>query len=204
MPPGIGYGRFGQMLQQQRKKPSTRERLSARFQGQAKKDEERGDVLEREAEDRLRGFDAEDAARRSARAQFDEFREDLGEDIQDLRGSQVGRGRLNSGFGFDEEDELVSEGIENLGRSLTQNALQAQGLNLSATSQLGAMGQGRTSRFLDVLASERDADFLEEEMRRRKKADKRGGLFSALGTVAKGVGGYIAGGPVGAGLALST
>lgn len=204
MPYGVGYSSQGRFRDRLRNRPpSRREGISKQFDEQAASDQERGMRAEDETFDRLSGFDAEDAARRSARAQFDEFSEDLGDNISDLRGSQVGRGRLSSGFGFEEEDELYEGALEDLGRSLSQNALHAQGLNLSATSQLSELGGRQTGRFLDVLASERDADLLEEEQRRRARAEKRGGLFDALGTIAKGGLGFWAGGPAGAAAALS-
>ena len=202
MPPGIGYGgRFSKLLQ---RKPDPNEQISRRFQVASKRDEARGTEAEDAAQDRLQGYDAQEAARTSARAQFDEFAEDLGENIGDLRGSQVGRGRINSGFGFEEEDELYKGALEDLGRTLNQNALQAESLNLSATGQLAEVGGRRTGRAYDVLASERDANLLEEEQKRRERAEKRGGLFGFLGTVAKGGLGYLGGGPLGAAAALST
>lgn len=204
MPPGIGYGsRFTQLLQRKRK-PSTVDQISGDFKVQGKRDVAAGNQAEDVAQQRLEGYDAQEAARTSARAQFDEFSEDLGENIQDLRGSQVGRGRINSGFGFDEEDQLYEGALEDLGRTLNQNALQAENLNLNATGQLSELGGRRTGRYLDVLASERDSQLLQEEQKRRERAEKRGGLFGFLGTVAKGGLGYLGGGPLGAAAALST
>lgn len=201
MPAGIGYG--GRFRKSLRKDPTT-ERISREFQVQGKRDVAAGNQAEDEAQRRLEGFDAQEAARTSARAQFDEFSEDLGDNLRDLRGSQVGRGRINSGFGFEEEDELYEGALEDLGRTLSQNALAANAQNLSATGQLSELGGRRTGRYLDVLASERDAQLLQEEQRRRARAEKRGGLFGFLGTVAKGGLGYLSGGPLGAAAALAT
>jgi hypothetical protein len=181
-----------------------RREIGRRFRQTGEYEAGRGREAEDVAQERLAGFDAEDAAARSARAQYQTFARDLGRNVEALRGSQVGRGRLTTGFGFEDEDRLVEGSLEDLNRQLVQNALTAQGLNLEAAGGLANLGGARTNRFLDILGSERDASFLEEEMARRKKADKRGGLFGALGTIAKGVGGYLAGGPVGAGVALST
>jgi hypothetical protein len=178
--------------------------ISRQFMGQAERDRMRGTEAEDVAGERLRDFDAEEGAARAGRAQYETFEKDLGRNIESLRGSQVGRGRINSGFGFEDEDRLVEGSLEDLNRQLAQNALQAQGLNLSATGQLAGLGGQQTNRYLEVLGSERDASFLEEEMERRKKADKRSGLFSALGTIAKGAGGFLAGGPGGAAAALAT
>lgn len=158
-------------------------------------DRDQGREAEEESQRRLTGFDAEEGAARAGRAQFDQFREDLGRDIGDLRGSQVGRGRLNSGFGFEEEDELVEFGLRDLNRQLTQNALRAQGLNLQAAQGLGQAGRQQTGRYLDILASERDTDLLEEERERKERARKRGGLLKGLGAIAGGAAGFFAGGP---------
>lgn len=200
MPIGTGYGgRFRKAL-----KPNPNDAISRRFQAASGRDEQAGQRIEAETEERLSGYDAQEAARTSARAQFDEFSEDLGRNIRDLRGSQVGRGRITSGFGFEEEDELYEGALEDLGRTLNQNALRAEGLNLQATGQLSELGGRRTGRAYDILASERDANLLQQEMERRRRAEKRGGLFGFLGNVAKGGLGWLAGGPAGAAAALAT
>jgi len=207
MPSGIGYGigygsRFRELLKG-RQKPSNREKISRQFQGQAKEDQARGSKNEAVAGERLRNFDAEETAARVGRAQYDTFSRDLGRSIEDLRGSQVGRGRLQSGFGFDDEDRLFQGALEDFNRQLVQNSFTASGQNLQATGQLGELGGRQTGRYLDVLASERDADFLEEERRRKAAAEKRGGIFGALKTIAKGGLGFAAGGPAGAAAALA-
>jgi len=174
-----------------------RRRFTNAFNEQGDEDRSRGREATDTAQDRLTEFDAEEGAARAGRAQFETFREDLTRDVKDLRGSQVGRGRLRSGFGFEEEDELVQYGLRDLNRSLTSNALQSQGLNLQSTRALGDMGTQRTGRYLDILASERDADLLEEEMGRREKSQSRSGLLRGLGAIAGGAAGFFTAGPAG-------
>lgn len=171
--------------------------LSGQFNQQAKRDRTVGTEVEDEFLDRARSFDADEAARMSARAQFDEFREDLADDMAALRGRQVGAGRLDSGFGFEDEDELVEASLDRLGRTLAQNSLRSAELQQRNTAELGRFGQATTGRALDVMASERDTELTLEEMRRRDEAARRGSKFGFLGKVGGALLGPAGGGVVG-------
>ncbi len=126
--------------------------------------------------DRVASFDAGDYAKEAGAATFDEFRGDLSRDVRDLRGSQVGRGRIRTGFGFEEEDRMVSDSYRALMRSIAQQSLQAAGLDLDARNLEGEMAAG------DLDRSQAD-----KNARRRR----RGGLLGAVG----GIAGTLVGGP---------
>lgn len=160
-----------------------RRALSRRFMTRADADEEAGTSAEDEALRRRQDFDAQGAAEESARAQFDMISEDLGRTLRDFRSSQVGSGRLNTGFRYEDEDELYEGALEDLGRTLSSNALQAEQLNLQNTAGLAREGGARSERSLDIMASERDASLTEEEIMRKDKEKKRKGLFGFLGRV---------------------
>lgn len=174
--------------------------LNSRFDRQADRDEQTGRRAEDAFLERTEGFDAQRAAGTAARAHFDQFAEDLRRDLSDFRGAQIGAGRLNTGFRFEDEDELFRQGLADLGRTLAQNALSAESLNLRNTAQLGAFGEGATNRFLDVLAGQRDTELSLEEMRRRDEERKRSGMFGFLGRVGGsllGPAGSVVGGKIG-------
>lgn len=130
---------------------------------------------------RRRAYDPTAAAARAGRAQFDVFREDLGRDIEQLRGEQVGRGRLRTGFGFEDEDRLIQYGLRDLNRALAQNALSTAGFQLRNIEGFGQSGAQSRGRYLDLLAGQRDAEIAEENYRRQRRARKRGGLGGILG-----------------------
>lgn len=155
----------------------------AGFRRQARRDEEVGRRTEDEYLDRATRFDADEAAQRSARAQFDTFQEDLAEGLQELRGRQVSAGRLDTGYRFQDEDELIEGGIRDLNRGIASRAVETAGLNLRNQEGIGNFGQATTGRYLDILGSERDAEYAEEEMRRRDEANRRSGLFGLAGRI---------------------
>lgn len=133
--------------------------------------------------DRVSAFNAGDYAREAGRATYDEFSEDLTRSVGDLRASQVGRGRLRTGFGFREEDRLVSDSYKALMRAIAQQSLQAAGLNLDARGMEGEMVAGA----LDRRQAEKNA---------RKR--RRGGLLGTIGAIggtliAPGIGTYLGG-----------
>lgn len=179
--------------------------ISPQMQRQSRRDRDVGGQVEDEYLGQLRGFDAQEGARTAARASFDEFEEDLGRNIGDLRGSQVSRGRVGSqsGFGMQDEDELYRDSLSGLMRTLGQNAIQSQGQQLQAMGQLGGYGERTTERGLDIMASERDYGLQREEMDRRDKADKRKGMFGLAGRVGGsllGPAGSVVGGRLAEGL----
>lgn len=135
------------------------------------------DVLQ-EAEE----YDPYAAATRSSKAQFESFQPDLERGIRDLRGSQVGMGRLQTGYGQEDEDYLVSEGIQDLNRQIAQRSLDASRLELEGRGQRG-----------DFIAGGLDRGRQEEEDEREKKA---GGWRGFLGGVAGTALGSLVG-PVG-------
>lgn len=155
----------------------------SKMRPQADRDLNVGREVEDEYVQRARDFDATGAARTAGSAIFDEVQEGLDRNVRTLRGAQVGRGRINSGFDFEDEDELVGDTYKNLARTLAQNAITTTGMNLRNMEGLGGYGERTTGRGLDIVASERDADIDEEEMRRRDEERRRSGLFGAIGRI---------------------
>lgn len=174
--------------------------LNRRFDRQADLDERRGRDAEDMYLDRSSRFDAQDAVGTAARGHFEQFQEDLARGLRDFRGQQVGQGRLDSGFRFEDEDDIWRQGLSDLGRTLAQNSLAAESLNLRNNEGLGAFGERTTGRFLDVLAGQRDSELMEEELRRRDRERRRSGLFGFAGRVGGallGPTGSVVGGKIG-------
>lgn len=161
----------------------------AYLQGQEKKKlaqgSERADTLEAESDAARSGFDATEYATDAARAQFDTFRDDLLKDVETLRGNQVGRGRLDTGYGMEDEDELVQGGIENLNRQLVSNAFEAARLNLSNIGGQTAAAEGARNRDLDLLTGATDRAQAQENLKMQKKR-RRFGLLGGLAGAAVG------------------
>lgn len=153
-------------------------------------------MLEREntaadrAVQRQATYNPYDAAKKSAKAQFYTFERDLGRNLEDMRGSQVGAGRLRSGYGFQDQDRLWEGAVEGLNREVAARSMQAAGLDLQniqgmqmARELAGEMAVGGMDRELQL-----------EEIRKAKS----GGILGGLGGVLGGVAGFFAGGPLGA------
>lgn len=134
----------------------------------------------------VRQFDPTEYARRAARAQFETFREDLGEDFETLRGRQVGTGRLRSGFGHQTQDRFLRDRLDRLDRALATRAQTAGGQKLQ---QLGLQSRNR-GRYFDLLSGQLDRETAESNAKR--------GFWGNLLTGGMTVAGALVGGPPGA------
>lgn len=168
--------------------PSRMKRLRGEESERLALGEARAGALESEADRARSGFDAAAAARDVARANFEAFREELGEDIESLRGSQVGRGRLDTGFGFEDEDRLVRSASDRLNREIARGGLQAAGLNLRNIE--GQTQAANVAREFDLalLGGATDREQARENERKRRRRSRFG----------------LLGGLVGAGVGLAT
>ena len=158
--------------------------------------ETRASALETRADEARSGFVAADEARQVATATFESFRKGLGEDVESLRGSQVGRGRLDTGFGFEDEDRLVTESVEGLNRELARQAFTAASLNLENIGGISRSAESARDRDLDLLTGSQDRAQAQENADRQRKRRRFGLLGGALGAGA----GFLLGGLPGASL----
>lgn len=105
-----------------------------------------------------REFDAQEALEESAGGLYEDFSEARDRELEDMRGRQVGAGRLKTGFGFEDQDRLMEEMERNFQRELVNRALDAEQMNLRNLE-----GRRRASnRYLDMLTSEREREEREE------------------------------------------
>lgn len=145
--------------------------------------------LETQADRAREQFDAASAARESATATFESFREQLGEDVESLRGNQVGRGRLDTGFGFEDEDRLVRGGLRDLNREISRGAFQAESLNLrNIEGQTGA-AEGARERDLSFLTGSMDREQARENEKRQRRRSRFGALLGGVGAAVGSFGG---------------
>jgi len=143
-----------------------------------------GDAAESRYYDELTGFDPQASFEKSARGAYTGFREQLGEDIRGLRGSQVGMGRLNTGFATGDEDRLVSRSAERFESMLGDRAMQTAGMNFQRIQAIGDYGDRTSNRYLDMLAGGLDRAQADQNARRQRRGAMSGGIGAALGGLA--------------------
>ena len=155
---------------------------------------ERARRLEGSVDTRRQGFDARDRIKSSAKADFEDFRQFFGRDMETLRESQVSRGRLGSGGGFRDEDRLFSDSADRLNRRIAQRGVDAAGLDLRNLE--GLSGDQRFASNLDaeLLSGTADRATARENFERDRRKKKFGFIGGALGAGA----GFLLGGPGGA------
>lgn len=143
------------------------------------------------ARQRQQDYNPQEYAERSARGMWDVISRDMSEQLIDLRGSQVGMGRLNTGFGYEDEDRLYRGAYDRMGSELASRSIQTAGLELG---NINSMQQSRE------LAPSIAAGGIDQELALKDyERQRRGGLFGGIGGVLGGIAGFaLGGGPVGA------
>jgi len=133
----------------------------------------------------LKRHDPMDYANESAQGTYDYLKRDAFRDLDDLRGNQVGRGRLNTGFGYEDEDRLWEGFMDRVGSQISSNAMEGSRQKLSALTT----DYSSQDRFGDYLAGgiDQETDRYNEEQRKKSSG------FGVLGTLAGGALGFIPG-----------
>ena len=141
-------------------------------------DEERATSREftDEFRERAFNFDADDALTRSTAGSLELLKPFISEQLEDLRGAQVGQGRLSTGFGFEDQDRLFRDIFDRFNSQLASRSLQAAGLNLQNQGQLGDFSNLSRNRFLEFLSASQD--------RETAKENAEGGFLDDLEQVA--------------------
>ena len=148
----------------------------------------------------LQSFNPSDAFGRRLAAAQNQFRRDWTKGVGNLRASQVGRGRLNTGFGFEDEDRLFEVLGARFADTAGNAALQAAGLDLSKLGLHGNIASALTDRAMAARGGEyqtlRQQRLQDAADRRRGWGDLLGSLISAGGTILGGpIGGALVGAP---------
>lgn len=151
-------------------------------------------------QDAVTGFDPSAYLRESAEGQFNQFRGQLNEDMADLRGSQVGLGRLNTGFATEDEDRMVRTGMDRLNNQLMGNAMQAGGMEQRRQGMMGDMYRADRGRADNLYGMQTDLGVSQGQQRLQDRASRRGMWGNIVGGLA-GAAGTVLGGPIGGALA---
>ena len=131
----------------------------------AQKEGQRAD----EAWGRLRSFDPYESMGRAASAQWNTFSEVLGENMADLRGSQVGMGRLRTGFGFEDQDRFSGDALDRFYNQLSSQAWRAPGYELQNNSLMA----GSLDREWDITTGGADLETSILDREAAERASKR-------------------------------
>lgn len=141
--------------------------------------DEHGKGLKGELLGQIRGYDPYAAAQRATNATVGSLFEQYGNDFRDLRGSQVGTGRLNTGFGGADEDRMTRMFADRVGNVVAQNSLQAAGLDLQNIGNLGTMyGQQLMND-----TAQRELQIAQQNARRQERASWASTLGSVGGMI---------------------
>lgn len=130
-----------------------------------------------EARANLRAFDPRQYASEATQATTQLMQRDLTRGLDDLRGQQVGMGRLRTGFGFGDEDRLWEGYLDRVALNNSANAMQAAGLEFGKLST----DYSSVDRYGDWLASGYDLELAKKNAEEQRKADLWKGIGGALG-----------------------
>lgn len=158
----------------------------------------RASALETRTDTAREQFDAAAAARETASVAFEDFRERLGEDVESLRGNQVGRGRLDTGFGFEDEDRLVRGLGRDLSKEISRGAFQAAGMNLRNIEGGARDANQASDRHLDYLSGSTDREQARINAKKAERKSRFGLLAGGAGAVVGGIFGGLPGAQAGA------
>jgi hypothetical protein len=150
-----------------------------RYREGAEKEAGRAD----EAWERMRSFDPYESMGRAAEAQWNTFSESLGENLEDLRGSHVGRGRVRTVFGFQDEDRFTRDSLDRFYNQLSSQAWRAPGYELENQRQMGGSLDREwdiTTGGADIYMSEEDRKAAERMAKWKAAGDIGGGILGAL------------------------
>ena len=156
--------------------------------------ETRATDLETRTDEARSTFDAAEYARETAAASFADMKEEMGRGVESLRGQQVGRGRLDTGFGFEDEDRLVMDFQDRLSRDISHQAFTAAGMDLRNIEGGASDANLARERDLGLLVGATDR----EQARVNERNRRRRGRFGMLAGLAGAGVGLALGGPAGA------
>lgn len=145
----------------------------ARMGAQATQDRARGGAAEDAYYDRVSNFDATEGAARTMDVLTRDWQRDTERGRERLTGQQVAAGRLDTGYGYEDQDRYGEDTRREFADASMRVAMQAQGQQRDADEALGRYGERTVGRGIDL---DMTADH-------QKRLDKRGKL-GALGGIA--------------------
>ncbi len=147
-------------------------------------DRSRGSAAEQAYYDRISKFDATEGAQRTADVLSQDWMQEYTEGMEGLRGRQVGQGRLDTGYGFEDTDRFTRDARRSMTDSLARLTMQDQGQQLGATESMGRYGERVTGRGIDLEQTEKDRKRADAASKRSMWGNIGGALIGAAGTYA--------------------
>lgn len=138
-------------------------------------------------------FNPQQAFQQNVKGAHSQLQDRLGESLARLRGSQVGMGRLDTGFGVGDEDRLFRRLANDSQQMVNQSALAANAQQLSHLGMLGQLGINMAGNAMDARVGELHR---RQDTQRMDRRDRNAGWASLLSGALGGAGTLI-GGPVG-------
>lgn len=129
-------------------------------------------------------FDPTESLERYGQAAYRGFERNLGREMESLRGSAVGAGRLNTGFQTEDEDRVVTDLGERYQDSLARQSMYATSLEQRNLEGVGAWGAGQQNTYFDLISGQMDRETAERNAKKKLIGDVLGGLFGAGARVA--------------------
>lgn len=155
-----------------------------RMASQAARDRTRGGAAEQTYYDRISSFDATEGAQRTADVLSRDWMRDYTEDMERLRGTQVGQGRIDTGYGYEDTDRFSRDARQSMTDSLARLSMQAQGQQIGVNRDIGRYGERVTGRGIDLEQTAED--------RRRSDRASRRSMWGNIGGALIGAGGRVA------------
>jgi len=133
-------------------------------------------------------FDPTAALEKYGQSAYNQFQRGLKYDVGELRGQQVGMGRLDTGFATEDEDRLVLESGNRFRDALAGQALTATGMEMENYQNVGAYGANQRGTYLDMLSGALDRETAEKNAKKKFWSDLLGAGFGLAG---KALGGGV-------------
>lgn len=99
---------------------------------------------------RLSSFDPMAAATEASTAQLSLAMPRIMEAFGNMRGAQTATGRLNTGYGYADQDRFMADTAENLNAQMAARAMQAAQMRQAATSEMGRYATGARDTYMDA------------------------------------------------------
>lgn len=155
-----------------------------RFQQALTRAGARGAEAEDEYYRRATSFDPHASVRDVATGTIGEIMPEIRRQIERARGQMVGAGRLRTGYGEEDEDEVWNRGMSEINNRVLQASQYATGLEAQNIAGIGEHGARQSGRYLSLLSEERDREMAERDAARQRKASRWGALGGIIGGVA--------------------
>jgi len=130
----------------------------------------------------LAGYDPYKAAATAAQGEWGQLYPEYKRGISDLVGSEVGRGRVRTGYGMTDEKRYTQDFSTRLANAMAANALQASSLGLQAKEGTFGAANNMYSRYLDLLSGGMDRATAADNAKRQEKSSLWGTLGGVVGT----------------------